>query len=229
MVGEVSRQTGRQAQTARFPWRGRSAVLLDISMPVTPRTAAFPGDVPFECGWTCAKREGASVNLGWSRASPHVGTHVDAPYHYDDHGARVGGLDLDAFVGPCVVIDAIGEPEIGARLLRGIDLRATPRVLFRTQRRVDPEVFLDRFPTLTDDACDALARGGAKLVGIDAPSFDAADSKDLRVHHMLGRAGIANVENLVLDRATAGSYELLAPPLSWPEMDAAPLRAILRR
>lgn len=198
-------------------------------MPVTPRTAAFPGDVCFECGWTCTKREGASVNVGWSRSSPHVGTHVDAPYHYDDQGARVGGLDLDAFVGACIVVDAVGARELGVDLLRGLDLRATPRVLFRTQRRVDPDVFLAEFPVLTDDACAELARGGVKLVGIDAPSFDPADSKQLPVHHLLGRAGIANVENLVLDQAAAGKYELLAPPLSWPEMDAAPLRALLRR
>jgi arylformamidase len=174
-------------------------------------------------------REGASVNVGWSKASPHVGTHVDAPYHYDDAGARVGGLDLDAFIGPGVVIDAIGAGELDASLLRGVDLARTPRVLFRTQRRVDPAVFLTEFPLLTDEACDILAAARVKLVGIDAPSYDAADAKELRIHQRLGRAGIANVENLMLERADPGAYELIAPPLSWPEMDAAPLRALLRR
>ena len=204
-------------------------MLLDISQPVTPRTAAFPGDVTFDCGWTLELARGHSVNLGWSKASPHVGTHVDAPFHYMEGGARVGGLDLDAFVGPCHVVDAVGESELGASLLRGLDLRAAPRVLFRTQRASDPEAFLDAFPILTDDACDALAQHGVKLVGVDAPSFDPVDAKTLRVHQRLGRARIANVENLVLDRAEAGRYELLAPPLSWPDMDAAPLRALLRR
>lgn len=208
---------------------GSPRVLLDISTPVTPRTAAFPGDAAFECGWTLTKAQGGSVNLGWTKGSPHVGTHVDAPFHYDDHGGRVGSLALDAFLGPCIVLDAVGESELSASLLRGRDLRKTPRVLFRTQRTSDPERFLDDFPTLTDEACDILAQQGVKLVGVDAPSFDAADAKTLRVHQRLGRAGIANVENLLLDRAQAGAYELIAPPLSWPEMDAAPLRAILRR
>lgn len=204
-------------------------MLIDVSTPVTPRTSAFPGDVRFECGWTGRKSEGSSVNVGWTRSSPHVGTHVDAPYHYDDAGARVGGLDLDAFLGPCVVLDAIGAAELGADLLRGVDLHRAPRVLFRTQRRVDPDVFLSEFPVLTDDAIDLLAHARVKLVGVDVPSYDPADAKELSIHQRLGRAGIANVENLILDRAPAGVYELLAPPLSWPEMDAAPLRAILRR
>lgn len=204
-------------------------MLLDVSMPVTARTAAFPGDAPFECGWTCTKAQGSSVNVGWARSSPHVGTHVDAPYHYDDAGARVGGLDLDAFVGACVVVDARRASELDARLLRGLDLRRAPRVLFRTQERTDPEAFLSEFPLLTDDAIAHLAAQRVKLVGIDAPSFDQADAKALRIHQALGRAGIANVENLALDRADPGTYELLAPPISWPQMDAAPLRALLRR
>lgn len=204
-------------------------MLLDVSMPVTARTAGFPGDEPFSCGWTCTKQGGASVNVGWAKTSPHVGTHVDAPYHYDDAGARVGGFDLEAFVGRCVVIDAQGVASIDARMLARHHLADAPRVLLRTQARSDPERFLDDFPVLAPDAVEHLARHGVRLVGIDAPSFDPADSKDLPIHHALGRAGIANVENLVLERAEPGRYELIAPPLRWVDMDAAPLRALLRR
>lgn len=202
--------------------------LLDVSMPVTPRTAAWPGDVAFSCGWTATKPQGSSVNVGWVKTSPHVGTHVDAPYHYDDRGARVGGFDLDAFVGPCIVIDATGRSALDAALLRDVDLAATPRVLFRTRERNDPETFRRDFPLLTHDAVALLARHRVRLVGIDAPSYDAFDSKDLPVHHALGRAGIANVENLVLDHASPRRYELLAAPIAWRDMDAAPLRALLR-
>jgi len=198
-------------------------------MPVAPRTAAWPGDEPFSCGWTLTKAQGASVNLGWAKTSPHVGTHVDAPYHYDDAGARVGGLALDAFVGPALVVDARGAAELDARLLRGLDLARAPRVLFRTRERNDPGTFDRDFPLLTGDALQRLHDAGVRLVGIDAPSYDAFDSKDLPVHHALGQAGIANVENLVLDGVEAGPYELLAAPVRWVDMDAAPLRALLRR
>ena len=204
-------------------------VLLDVSMPVTPRTAAWPGDAPFSCGWTATRAEGSSVNVGWARTSPHVGTHVDAPFHYDDAGARVGGLAPDAFVGPALVVDARGEGELGERLLRGLDLARAPRVLFRTREANDPEAFRRDFPLLTRGALQRLRETGVRLVGIDAPSYDAFDSKDLPVHRALGAAGIANVENLVLDGVDAGAYELLAAPVRWVDMDAAPLRALLRR
>jgi len=157
-----------------------------------------------------------------------VGTHVDAPYHYGLGDKRVGALDLDAFVGPCVVVDAIGEKELHAGVLRGVDLTRSPRVLFRTQHASDPERFHRDFPVLTRGAVDALAKARVKLVGIDTPSVDPPDDKDLPIHHALGRAGIVNVENLWLDRTEPGTYELLAAPVRWVDMDAAPIRALLR-
>jgi arylformamidase len=204
-------------------------MLLDVSQPVTPRTAGFPGDEPFSCGWTATLAGGAPVNVGWVKTSPHVGTHVDAPYHYSEAGKRVGQLDLNAFVGPAVLVDATGRHALDADLLRGLDLAASPRVLFKTRDRSDPETFHTGFPVLTDEAVALLARNRVRLVGVDVPSVDPVDSKDLRVHHLLGRAGIVNVENLALEGVAAGRYELLAAPVRWTDLDAAPLRALLRR
>lgn len=203
-------------------------MLLDISQPVTTRTAVFPGDEPFDCGWTMAMAQGGELNVGWTKGSCHAGTHADAPYHFLAEGARVGGLPLDAFVGPCVVVDAVGRRELGAELLRGLDLRATPRVLFRTRARSDPRRFDPNFPVLTTDAVDQLARHGVRLVGVDAPSVDPFHAKELAIHKRLAHAGIVNLENLRLDDATPGRYELLAAPIRWDDCDAAPVRALLR-
>ena len=85
------------------------------------------------------------------------------------------------------------------------------------------------FPVLTPGAIAHLAAEGVKLVGVDVPSVDPVDSKDLAIHHALGRAGIVNIENLALARVDGGAYELLAAPVAWRDLDAAPLRAILRR
>lgn len=204
-------------------------MLLDVSQPVNPRTSHFPGDHSFTCGWTCRLHEGAPVNLSWVKTSTHVGTHVDAPFHYVEGGARIGELPLDAFIGPALVVDAVGREALDADLLRGLDLAASPRVLFRTQRSSEPETFLDKFPLLTEDAIALMERAGVRLVGVDVPSMDAADSKTLPLHHRLARARILNVENLLLDHAEAGRYELMAAPVRWMDLDGAPLRAVLRR
>lgn len=203
-------------------------MLWDVSQPVTVRSATWPGDEPFSCGWTMTKgKDGAGVNVGWARTSPHVGTHVDAPYHYDDAGPRVGGLDLEAFVGECVVLDATGRDALDASLLPRGDL--PPRVLFRTATREEPGEFRRSFPVLTRDAVAALAAARVKLVGVDAPSVDRIDSRGLPIHHALYAAGIVNVENLALARVEPGRYRFYGAPVRWVDMDAAPLRGLLQR
>lgn len=201
-------------------------MLLDISQPVTTRTAAWPGDEPFSCGWTAQTPD---LHLGWAKTSPHVGTHVDAPIHFDAAGGRVGALPLDAFLGPALVVDARGHHALDADLLRGLDLAASPRVLFRTRERADPERFEPRFPVLTPAAIEALRAARVRLVGVDQASFDPFDAKQLVIHRALAAAGMVNVENLRLDDVSAGRYELLAAPIRWDDMDAAPLRALLRK
>ena len=46
--------------------------------------------MPYRLEWTCTKAGGAAVNLGQVSLSLHTGTHTDAPYHFDDAGARMG-------------------------------------------------------------------------------------------------------------------------------------------
>jgi arylformamidase len=60
------------------------------------------------------------------------------------------------------------------------------------------------------------------------PSVDALDSKDLPVHHALGRHGIAILESLGLAGVPEGVYELVALPLRLAGADGSPVRAVLR-
>ena len=73
-----------------------------------------------------------------------------------------------------------------------------------------------------------VAAAGIVLIGLDSPSFDRFDSKDLPVHNALYKAGIANLENLALAGVPPGRYELIALPLRLKGRDASPVRAILR-
>ena len=78
------------------------------------------------------------------------------------------------------------------------------------------------------EAIDWLAARGVKLVGIDSQSVDPADSKSLDSHQLLLRHDLRVLENLVLDDVPAGDYELIALPLKLVDLDAAPVRAVLR-
>ncbi len=199
----------------------------DISQPLGPATAVWPGDRPVRLEWTMRRDAGDSVNVAGLELSVHAGTHADGPLHVTDDGAGAGDLALAPFVGPAIVVDAVGHTALEPELLDGVDLQATPRVLFRTRTTVDPAVFPDRVAPVTMALARALATGGAVLVGTDAPSVDPLDSKTLDAHRALVAGGLAIVENLALDEVEPGPYTLMALPLKLKSADSSPVRAVL--
>ncbi len=77
---------------------------------------------------------GCPVNVSGITMSPHVGAHADAPLHYDADGTSIGTVALDAFLGPCRVIHAVGcGPLIEwQHIAHTISPNLTARVLVRT-------------------------------------------------------------------------------------------------
>jgi arylformamidase len=163
--------------------------------------------------------------------SLHAGTHTDAPLHFDVAGPDIAAVDLRAYIGPCRVLDVRAEgspPLVPAAALSEDALRGCERLLLRTREQHDHRRWDPSFAALGPDAARVLVAAGVRLVGIDTPSMDHADSKELDAHHVLHRGGVAILENLDLRAVPAGDYELIALPLRIVGGDSSPVRAILR-
>ncbi|MBS0509331.1 MAG: arylformamidase [Proteobacteria bacterium] len=217
-VGAVSRRTTAHPR------------LWDISAPVHAGSPVFPGDTPYGQQWSASLGPGCPVNVSTITLSPHVGTHADAPLHYDNAGAAVGVLPLHAFIGPCRVIHAMGcGPLVEWRhIAHAATADLPPRVLLRTYERAPIDCWDANLPALDPDTVERLADAGVLLVGIDSASVDPASSKQLPSHQVLRRRGLRVLENLVLDAVPEGDYELIALPLKLFTADASPVRAVLR-
>lgn len=202
---------------------------IDISIMLRPGTPQWPGDTPFDCRWAWSMAEGASVNVSCLTGSPHNGTHADAPLHVRGGAAGSERLPVEAFVGPAWVSDVRGRR--GALEVSELGLPDAPvdRLLLRTGASIATGTFPAGWPALAPAAAQALAARGVRLLGVDCPSVDDRDSKDLAVHHALFDGGAQVLENLDLSAVEAGPWELLALPLRLFGLDAAPVRALLRR
>ena len=202
----------------------------DISIAMGPRTAEWPGDQPFSCGWTMTIAGGASVNLSAITTSPHVGTHADAPLHVQDGWAASHELPLSPFAGRAVVCSV--DPSIDTIEIRNLaslpPVGRVERLLVRTQCSIATGTFPDRWPVLSLEAVRTLLDRGLRLLGVDTPSVDARHNKTLEVHKTLFSGGAFNLENLDLRSVEDGEYELVAYPLLLDDLDAAPVRAVLR-
>lgn len=204
------------------------AVLYDITPPVTGDLKVWPGDTAPTRRLRWDMQRGDGTNSSSLHSTVHLGAHADAPCHCDSEGVSIGECGLDPYIGSCQVI----RVEVG----RGEGIRpdsiktsvVAQRVLFATGTFPDPTRFNEDFASLSPELIESLHGQGVKLVGIDTPSVDLFDSKDLPTHRTALRHNMAILEGLILDEVSEGMYELIALPLKLMGFDASPVRAILR-
>jgi arylformamidase len=205
-----------------------SGRILDISPPITPKLAVWPGDTPPVREVLCTIEGGAAVTLSTLRSTVHLGAHADGPNHYGAGARSIEAQSLDRYLGPCQVVRA--DVRRGERV-RVEDLSAPiteRRVLVATGTFPDAERWNEDFAALSAELVDALADRGVITIGIDTPSVDLFSSKDLPAHRRFLVRDVAILEGLRLADVPDGRYELIALPLPLVGFDASPVRAVLR-
>jgi arylformamidase len=190
--------------------------IYDVSRRISEETPVWPGDVAFS--WREIESPGATAPWGTTcfTMSAHCGTHADAPSHVFSDGKTIAEAPLAAFIGPARVIELPGLGEVGPDALPRMAL-GVARVIFRSGGKA----------SLSPLAALRLAERGTVLVGTDAPSIDPEDAEDLPAHRALLGSGVALLEDLDLEAVPEGTYQLVALPLRFADLDASPVRAIL--
>lgn len=227
--------------------------IYDLTLPISPRLAVWPGDPPVEIVREMDIAQGDPFNLTRLNISAHTGTHMDAPRHFIPTGAAIDQLPLDRLMGPAWVAE-VGEGKDGkageedrkdrktwdaggrlvtAAVLDGLDIPAgVTRLLLKTANSrwwVGPltPAFHQDFVALDASAAAWLVERGVELVGIDYLSIERGDDESFPVHTALLGAGIVILEGLNLHAVAPGAYHLIALPLKLADADGAPARVIL--
>lgn len=202
--------------------------IIDITPPISPSLAVWPGDTPPSREVLCTIEGGASVTLSTLRATVHLGAHADGPNHYGAGARSIESQRLEHYLGPCEVVRANVARGERVRLSDLASVPSAPRVLIATGTYPDPSRWNEDFAALDPSLVDALADRGAITIGIDTPSVDLFSSKDLPAHRRFLARDLAILEGLRLGHVTPGRYELIALPLPLVGFDASPVRAVLR-
>lgn len=207
----------------------RMRKIWDISPPIRPGIPVWPGDTNYSEERTWQLDENCPVNVSKLTLSTHTGAHADAPLHYDPEGLPIGEVSLDIYLGPCQVFDLrlgtgpVQLEEVATELKAGIG-----RVIFRTYEKAPIDHWDENFRPIDPETIRFLHQNNIRLIGTDTPSLDPQTSKDMAAHMAVKTAGMAILEGLVLDQVKPGLYELIALPLKLANLDAAPVRAVLR-
>lgn len=190
----------------------------------------WPGDPPFELRAARRIARGDGSNVSTLTLSTHLGTHVDAPWHFESDGAQLHELDASLYFGEAEVIDLTGvEGQIRAERLP--ERRLPERVLFKTRNSMHGplEPFRKDYVALELDAAERLVRDGTRLVGVDYLSVAPYKQPGQATHHCLLRNGIIVVEGLRLLSIPAGVHAFVVLPLPLMDADGSPCRAFVGR
>ncbi len=220
------------AQTARF------SRLVDLSVPISPRTPMFPAyPPPAFTPWTTREAHGFYAESLFLIS--HTGTHVDAPFHFEPTGKKLHEVPLDRFVARGHVLDVRGIAAKAAILPKHLAaaqptgsnrVRSGDAILLRTgwwERRRGASAYLSENPGLTGAAAKLLVEWGAGIVGIDTANIDRPDDATYPAHHALLRSDVPIIENVAnLAALRSSTFLLLALPLRLEGVSGSPIRLV---
>lgn len=212
----------------------RKSRYIDLSHPIHGGMPAYPSDPDVQIRQE-ARIDPDGYALCSIRLSSHTGTHVDAPAHILPGASGIDEIPLDRFIGKAFVIDCRNHiSRIDAGCIQAATSLAPTSNILLLQTGWDqlwgtPDYF-QGYPLLHPEAALAVAQSTLSAIGIDAPSFDAADSKDYPIHRLLLGAGKLLIENLTgLANLPQTGIWFSAFPLSLGQgVDGSPVRAVAR-
>ena len=202
----------------------------DVTLPITNSLITWPDDPPVIVRKTCSISLGNACNVSELKFGSHAGTHIDAPYHFEENGATVDQIPLRYLIGKASVFALNTEEKIGRDDVASLNLSGVERVLFKTKNSTYwnlPE-FTKDFVYITKEAARYLVDCRIKLVGIDYLSVEKFGNDGADAHHAFLSNGVVIIEGLDLRGVPPGNYEITALPLRILGGDGSPARVVLR-
>lgn len=213
------------------------ASVVDLTYPLNEKNAYWPvgNYTPFKYE-VIANIKKDMVFSGRYSTPEHLGTHIDAPNHFELNQPSVDQLAFEQLVGHAMVIDITDKTErIPDYTLSQSDILLWEKangqipdgsiVLLHTGWSKRWQNFEDyknkdnngmmHFPGYSKEAVSYLVeQRHIKGIGIDTLSGDCGNSSDFQVHHVINRAGKFILENVAnLDKLPPKGATLIIAPI----------------
>lgn len=202
----------------------------DVTLTISNTLITWPTDPSVAIRKTSLISQGDSSNVSELKFGSHCGTHIDAPYHFEENGIKIDQIPLDYLIGNATVFDIKNKEKIDLDEVKLLQLKGVKRVIFKTINSTYWKLseFKKDFIYITKEAAQYLVDNEVKLIGIDYLSVEKFESTYADTHHILLRKDVVIIEGLDLSNVKAGNYELIALPLKIKDGDGSPARVILK-
>ena len=209
--------------------------LLDLTLTVSENIPTFPGSPqPSFVQDKNIKNDGYNSELLF--LSSHTGTHLDAPYHFQEKGEKIHEISLKRLVSSAILVKSrkkgdqpITKTDIQKFEKKHGKIPSGSTVIFWTgwQKMIKNNSYFIRNPGLSTAAAKYLVSKKINLVGTDSPSIDLGKDKRFPVHHIFSKNNVLIVENLTnLEKIRSSKFHFVVLPLKLKGATGSPVRAI---
>ncbi|MBM3910062.1 MAG: cyclase family protein [Thaumarchaeota archaeon] len=209
--------------------------IIDLTLTISQTIPTFSGSPrPRFISWSQIKKDGYNLELLFF--SSHTGTHLDAPYHFNENGMKIHEIPPERLISDAILIrtkkeknQSIQKSDITKFEKTYGKIQNKSTVIFFTgwQKNLKKSNYFTKNPGLSASAVTYLISKNTNLVGIDSPSIDSGKNKNFPAHKILSKRNILIAENLKnLDKISTSNFKLIILPLKLQNATGSPVRAI---
>lgn len=224
-------------------------MFLLLSYPLGPQTPTYGDNPPVEVTPACRIADGGVANWFTLQTINHNGTHIDAPYHFNEAGKRITDLDINELVFTYPVV--LDIPKVDGELITAADLQEQHAAIAQADlllictgwaasyRASDPERYGRKAPGFAAsagrfllDECPQLRALAMDIPSAASPENPHANEEGLEFHRIvLGTYGNPHDRYILLiedarlepDLTTSQLSRIIVAPLWLEEADGAPV------
>ncbi len=203
---------------------------LDLTLTLEDGTRALDLDpITFVNKYRSIDQDG--YNLSQVILGSHVGTHIDAPYHFLEQGATLDRVPLNSLIGKARLLDFSYKK--AKELITRKEIESYDSIISRDDIIILRTDWYKKFPSheygydnpnVSTKAVEYLVQKKIKMLAVESPTLNWEDNPNS--HKMLLSAGILLVEGLAcLDKINKETFTFYAIPLKIKGIDGFPIRA----
>lgn len=177
---------------------------------------------------------------GWNASTltfySHVGTHMDAPFHFNVSNQTIDEIPVSDFVGRAWVVDArdvgpkglVTVNHISENILKKFVAGDSLIIWTGWSQYVGTQSYRDELPRISEALAHWCIENKVKMIAVEPPSVaDVNNLEEVTKIHEILLEGVVIIEGITnIDKLEADCVELIALPLKIEKGDGAPARVI---
>lgn len=206
----------------------------DLSIAVDEETSVPPKLPTFRQG-RVVRHEESNYESDFMATTTHIGTHMDAPYHFDSEGRTIGEIDLEETIRPTKRVDVrdVAGPDTEITLDQVKDRMPAPidpgDFLFIhtgwSDEHVNTPAFYGKNPYYSEEIAEYVVETEARGLITDA-AIDPGD-EGYRNHYTLLESDKVIVENVINCDGLPETFVTYVVPMRLANGDGAPARVFV--